>query len=148
VIDIRHLKEEVGISNEDVAKRLIDHGFHAPTMSFPVAGTLMVEPTESESYAELERFCEAMLAIRAEIDRVAAGEWPVEDNPLVTSPHPAEDLVADRLGPPLHPRGGRVPARRGRADKYWPPVSRIDNAYGDRHLQCACPPIEAFDDGS
>jgi glycine dehydrogenase len=148
VIDIRHLKEEVGISNEDVAKRLIDHGFHAPTMSFPVAGTLMVEPTESESYAELERFCEAMLAIRTEIDRVAAGEWPVEDNPLVTSPHPAEDLVVTDWDHPYTREEAAFPPGADRADKYWPPVSRIDNAYGDRHLQCACPPIEAFDDGS
>jgi glycine dehydrogenase len=148
VIDIRHLKEEVGISNEDVAKRLIDHGFHAPTMSFPVAGTLMVEPTESESYAELERFCEAMLAIRAEIDRVAAGEWPVDDNPLGTSPHPAEDLVVADWDHPYTREEAAFPPGAVRADKYWPPVSRIDNAYGDRHLQCACPPIEAFDDGS
>jgi glycine dehydrogenase len=148
VIDIRHLKEEVGISNEDVAKRLIDHGFHAPTMSFPVAGTLMVEPTESESYAELERFCEAMLAIRGEIDRVAAGEWPVTDNPLVTAPHPAEDLVVADWQHPYTREEAVFPAGAVRADKYWPPVSRIDNAYGDRHLQCACPPPEAFDDGS
>jgi glycine dehydrogenase len=148
VIDIRHLREEVGISNEDVAKRLVDHGFHAPTMSFPVAGTLMVEPTESESYAELERFCEAMLAIRAEIDRVAAGEWPLEDNPLVTAPHPAEDLVADDWDHPYTREEAAFPPGAVRADKYWPPVSRIDNAYGDRHLQCACPPPEAFDDGS
>ena len=148
VIDIRHLKEEVGISNEDVAKRLIDHGFHAPTMSFPVAGTLMVEPTESESYAELERFCEAMLAVRAEIDRVAAGEWPADDNPLVTSPHPAEDLMVADWDHPYTREEAAFPPGAVRADKYWPPVSRIDNAYGDRHLQCACPPIEAFDDGS
>jgi glycine dehydrogenase len=117
-------------------------------MSFPVAGTLMVEPTESESYAELERFCEAMLAIRAEIDRVAAGEWPVDDNPLGTSPHPAEDLVVADWDHPYTREEAAFPPGAVRADKYWPPVSRIDNAYGDRHLQCACPPIEAFDDGS
>jgi glycine dehydrogenase len=148
VIDIRHLREEVGISNEDVAKRLIDHGFHAPTMSFPVAGTLMVEPTESESYAELERFCEAMLAIRAEIDRVAAGQWPVDDNPLVSAPHPAEDLLVADWDHPYTREEAAFPPGAVRADKYWPPVSRIDNAYGDRHLQCACPPLEAYDDGA
>jgi glycine dehydrogenase len=146
IIDVRPLKE-VGISNEDVAKRLIDHGFHAPTMSFPVAGTLMIEPTESESLAELDRFCDAMLAIRAEAARVEAGEWPSDDNPLVNAPHPAEDL----LGAPwehAYPRelaaypGGSTP----RGDKYWPPVSRVDNAHGDRHLVCACPAPEAFED--
>jgi glycine dehydrogenase len=151
VIDIRHLREEVGISNEDVAKRLVDHGFHAPTMSFPVAGTLMVEPTESESYLELERFCDAMLAIRAEIDRVAAGEWPRDDNPLVNAPHPATDLLADAWDHPYTREEAAYPSgsdRGDRSDKYWPPVARIDNAYGDRHLMCACPPPDAFDDGS
>jgi glycine dehydrogenase len=151
VIDVRHLKEEVGISNEDVAKRLIDHGFHAPTMSFPVAGTLMVEPTESESYAELERFCEAMLDIRAEIDKVASGEWPRDDNPLVNAPHPAVDVVTDAWDHPYSREEAAYPAgsdQGDRSDKYWVPVARIDNAHGDRHLVCACPPPDAFDDGS
>jgi glycine dehydrogenase len=151
VIDVRHLKEEVGISNEDVAKRLIDHGFHAPTMSFPVAGTLMVEPTESESYGELERFCDAMLEIRTEIDKVAAGEWPRDDNPLVNAPHPAVDVVADAWDHPYTREQAAYPSgsdQGDRSDKYWVPVARIDNAHGDRHLVCACPPPDAFDDGS
>lgn len=154
IVDLRPLQDATGITNEDVAKRLIDHGFHAPTMSFPVAGTLMIEPTESESKAELDRFCDAMLAIRDEIARVAAGEWPADDNPLVRSPHPHTVLVADtwdRAYPrsaalaaqPHADQDGPVPA----AQRYWPPVSRVDNAHGDRNLVCACPPPEAFAEG-
>jgi glycine dehydrogenase len=147
IIDVRPLQDSAGISNEDVAKRLIDHGFHAPTMSWPVAGTLMIEPTESESKRELDRFAAAMLAIRAEADEVAAGRWPADDNPLVNAPHPAADLlVADWSHPysraeAAYPEGARVD------DKYWPPVSRIDNAHGDRNLVCACPPPEELADG-
>jgi glycine dehydrogenase len=154
IIDLRPLQAETGITNEDVAKRLIDLGFHAPTMSFPVAGTLMIEPTESESLAELDRFCEAMVRIRQEIDEVAAGTWPADDNPLVRAPHPAEEVVADdwdRAYPrevAAYPVGGDAPdGPRPRADRYWPPVSRVDNAHGDRNLVCACPPPEAFADG-
>ncbi|MFA9428611.1 aminomethyl-transferring glycine dehydrogenase [Egicoccus sp. AB-alg2] len=146
IVDVRGWKERSGITNEDVAKRLIDHGFHAPTMSFPVAGTLMIEPTESESKAELDRFCDAMLAIRAEEERVEAGEWPRDDNPLVNAPHPAEDLLADEWSHPYGRREAAYPAGVRRDDKYWPPVSRIDNAHGDRNLVCACPAPEAFAD--
>jgi glycine dehydrogenase len=190
IVDVRAWKERSGTTNEDVAKRLIDHGFHAPTMSFPVAGTLMIEPTESEAKVELDRFCDAMLAIREEERRVEAGEWPRDDNPLVNAPHPAEDLLADDWKHPYTPAEAAFPtlasgegaedeaslggnegaerarrgtqasglggnegaerARRGtqaRTDKYWPPVSRIDQAHGDRHLVCACPPPESFEDG-
>ncbi len=145
IVDVRGLQASVGVSNEDVAKRLIDHGFHAPTMSFPVPGTLMVEPTESESRAELDRFCDAMLAIREEADRIGAGEWPTDDNPLVNAPHVAEDLLVDDWERPYPRELAAYPARAVRDDKYWSPVSRIDQAHGDRHLVCACPPPDAFE---
>jgi glycine dehydrogenase len=153
IIDLRPLQAETGITNEDVAKRLIDLGFHAPTMSFPVAGTLMIEPTESESLAELDRFCDAMARIREEIDAVAAGTWPADDNPLVRAPHPAEEVLADDWDRAYPREVAAYPGRwdlpdgtRPRADKYWPPVARIDNAHGDRNLVCACPPPDAFAD--
>jgi glycine dehydrogenase len=146
IVDIRGIKEATGVSNEDVAKRLIDHGFHAPTMSFPVAGTLMIEPTESEAKVELDRFVEAMLAIRAEIDQVADGVWPRDDNPLVNAPHPAIDLLAGTWEHAYTREEAAYPSAGTRTDKYWPPVSRIDNAHGDRNLVCACPPPDAFDD--
>ena len=142
ILDLRPLKAVTGISNDDVAKRLIDYGFHAPTMSFPVAGTLMVEPTESEDRAELDRFVEAMIAIKAEAERVAAGEWPAGDNPLVNAPHTAAALVGEWDHP--YSREEAVFPAGITAAKYWPPVRRIDQAYGDRNLVCACPPIEAF----
>jgi glycine dehydrogenase len=138
ILDLRPLTKSSGISVDDVAKRLIDYGFHAPTMSFPVAGTLMVEPTESESVAELDRFCDAMLAIRAEIDRVEAGEWPVEDNPLHHAPHTAECLVGD-WDHAYDRRTAAYPPGVAPTAKFWPPVRRIDGAYGDRNLVCACP---------
>ncbi|MFD3684877.1 aminomethyl-transferring glycine dehydrogenase [Nocardiopsis sp. NPDC058631] len=144
VIDIRPLQKASGISNEDVAKRLMDYGFHAPTMSFPVNGTLMVEPTESENLAELERFVEAMIAIRAEIDLVAAGEWDAEDNPLRNAPHTAEAVTADEWKHGYTRAEAVYPLPSLRTDKYWPPVGRIDQAYGDRNLVCSCPPPEAF----
>ncbi|MCL2891711.1 aminomethyl-transferring glycine dehydrogenase [Brenneria tiliae] len=141
ILDIRPLKESSGISEMDIAKRLIDYGFHAPTMSFPVAGTLMVEPTESESQAELDRFIDAMLAIRAEIDRVVSGEWPLEDNPLVNAPHTQDELAAEWP----HPYSRELavfPA--GSENKYWPTVKRLDDVYGDRHLFCSCVPLEDY----
>ena len=144
ILDLRPLTQQTGVTVDDVAKRLVDHGFHAPTMSFPVAGTLMVEPTESEDLAELDRFCDAMIAIRAEIDRVAAGDWPKDDNPLVGAPHTAACLTAEWT----HPYTRAEAAYPGGTDprsKYWPPVRRIDGAYGDRHLVCSCPPPEAFE---
>ncbi|WP_376716627.1 aminomethyl-transferring glycine dehydrogenase [Microbacterium aquilitoris] len=144
ILDLRPLKEATGITVDDVAKRLIDYGFHAPTMSFPVAGTLMVEPTESEDLAELDRFVEAMIAIRAEADAVAAGEWPANDNPLVNAPHSAASVITSEWAHPYPREIAVYPAPGIVRTKYWPPVRRIDNAYGDRNLVCACPPIEAF----
>ncbi|MBW9093554.1 aminomethyl-transferring glycine dehydrogenase [Microbacterium jejuense] len=144
ILDLRPLKEATGVTVDDVAKRLIDYGFHAPTMSFPVAGTLMVEPTESEDLGEIERFIEAMIAIRAEAERVAAGEWPADDNPLVNAPHTAESVVAGEWTHPYSRETAVYPVRALVRTKYWPPVRRIDQAYGDRNLVCACPPIEAF----
>jgi glycine dehydrogenase len=144
ILDLRPISKGTGVTVDDVAKRLIDYGFHAPTMSFPVAGTLMVEPTESESLAELDRFCDAMVAIRTEIDRVAAGDWPADDNPLCNAPHTAEDVSADDWTH-SYPRSlAAWPVAALRQAKYWPPVSRIDGAFGDRNLVCSCPPLEAF----
>lgn len=144
ILDLRPLREETGITVDDVAKRLIDYGFHAPTMSFPVAGTLMVEPTESEDLAEIERFIEAMIAIRAEASAVAAGEWPADDNPLVNAPHTAQAVVAGEWAHPYSRETAVYPIASLVRTKYWPPVRRIDQAYGDRNLVCACPPVEAF----
>ncbi|KXO95909.1 aminomethyl-transferring glycine dehydrogenase [Tsukamurella pseudospumae] len=146
ILDVRGITKETGVSIDDVAKRLADYGFHAPTMSFPVAGTLMVEPTESESLGEIDEFCDAMIAIRAEISRVASGEWPVDDNPLRGAPHTAECLVTEWDHPysrevAVYPQG--LPSGGARA-KVWPSVRRIDGVYGDRNLVCSCPPIEAF----
>nr|WP_082480190.1 aminomethyl-transferring glycine dehydrogenase [Aeromicrobium sp. Leaf272] len=141
ILDLRGIAKQTGVSVDDVAKRLVDYGFHAPTMSFPVAGTLMVEPTESEDLAELDRFCDAMLAIRAEIDQVAAGEWPEGDNPLAQAPHAARELLDWQHAYPI--ATGVFPTGSTQ-DKYFPPVGRIDQAYGDRNLACSCPPIEAF----
>jgi glycine dehydrogenase len=142
IIDLRSLEKTVGITNEDVAKRLIDYGFHAPTMSFPVAGTLMIEPTESESLAELDRFCDAMIAIRAEIAQVADGTWPADDNPLVHAPHTAEEVGGDEWTHPYPRSLAGWPTAHQREAKYWVPVSRIDGGFGDRNLVCSCPPIE------
>jgi glycine dehydrogenase len=144
ILDLRPLKETTGIGNDDVAKRLMDYGFHAPTMSFPVSGTLMIEPTESEDLAELERFIQAMIAIRLEADRVAAGEWPADDNPLVNAPHTAESVIAGEWQHSYSRELAVYPAASDRAAKYWPPVRRVDQAYGDRNLVCACPPISEF----
>ncbi len=144
ILDLRPMTKETGVTAEDVAKRLADYGFHAPTLSFPVAGTLMVEPTESESREELDRFCEAMIAIRAEADRVGSGEWPLDDNPLVRAPHTAEDVSVDRWERTYSREEAAYPVATLRRDKYWPPVSRIDNAGGDRNLVCACPPLDTY----
>ena len=144
IIDLRPIQKATGITNEDVAKRLIDYGFHAPTMSFPVPGTLMIEPTESEPLAELDRFVDAMVSIRDEIRNVEVGVWPREDNPLVNAPHPAEDLLVKDWAHPYSRDAAAYPVPGLRRRKYWPPVSRIDNAAGDRHLVCDCGPIEAY----
>jgi len=143
IIDFRDIKQETGITAEDVAKRLVDYGFHAPTMSWPVAETMMIEPTESEARAEIDRFCDAMIQIRGEIRQIETGEADRADNPLKRAPHTADLLMADWTRPysretAFTPLGGDP------ADKYWPPVARVDNVYGDRHLVCTCPPIEAY----
>ncbi|WMN90148.1 aminomethyl-transferring glycine dehydrogenase [Vibrio parahaemolyticus] len=146
IVDIRPLKEETGISEEDIAKRLMDYGFHAPTMSFPVAGTLMVEPTESEDLEELDRFCEAMIAIREEMTKVKNGEWPLENNPLVNAPHTQVDLAAAEWDRPYSRELGCFPSKATKSWKYWPTVNRVDNVYGDRNLICSCPSIENYED--
>jgi glycine dehydrogenase len=144
ILDLRPLREATGVTVDDVAKRLIDYGFHAPTMSFPVAGTLMVEPTESEDLAEIDRFIDAMIAIKAEADSVGSGEWPREDNPLVGAPHTAESIVDDAWDHAYSRETAVYPVRSLVRGKYWPPVRRIDQAFGDRNLVCSCPPPEAF----
>ncbi|KLV03424.1 glycine dehydrogenase [Photobacterium aquae] len=147
IIDIRPLKEASGISEEDVAKRLMDYGFHAPTMSFPVAGTLMIEPTESEDLAELDRFCEAMIAIRHEIARVQDGEWDLKDNPLVNAPHTQADLMDAEWNRSYSRELACYPSSHTKAAKYWPSVNRVDNVFGDRNLVCSCPGIENYING-
>lgn len=143
IIDTRPFKDSAGIGVEDIAKRLIDYGFHAPTMSWPVAGTLMIEPTESEPLAELDRFCDTMLSIRDEIRQLENGAWDRQDNPLVNAPHTAESVVTDQWPHPYDAMLAVAPVGRSTlADKYWPPVARVDNVHGDRHLVCTCPPIE------
>ena len=153
ILDLRPITKASGVSVDDVAKRLVDYGFHAPTMSFPVAGTLMVEPTESENLAELDRFCDAMIAIRAEIEKVQSGDWPKDDNPLVNAPHTQARVTADEWPHPYSRRSAAYPSglhagpisARG-FDKYWPPVGRIDGAFGDRNLVCTCPPVADFEE--
>ncbi|MBI4900374.1 MAG: aminomethyl-transferring glycine dehydrogenase [Actinobacteria bacterium] len=153
ILDLRALTKRTGVTVDDVAKRLVDYGFHAPTMSFPVAGTLMVEPTESESKEELDRFCDAMIAIAGEAERVLAGEWPIDDNPLHNAPHPLARVVADEWDHPYSRQLAAFPggtphgplAARPVKDKYWPAVGRIDGVYGDRNLMCECPPPEAYE---
>ncbi|ORA84698.1 aminomethyl-transferring glycine dehydrogenase [Mycobacterium malmoense] len=144
ILDLRGITKSTGVTVDDVAKRLADYGFHAPTMSFPVAGTLMVEPTESESLTEVDAFCEAMIAIRGEIDKVAAGQWPVDDSPLRGAPHTAECLLVADWDHPYTREEAAYPLGTHFRPKVWPPVRRIDGAYGDRHLVCSCPPVEAF----
>ncbi|GAD90212.1 glycine dehydrogenase [Vibrio halioticoli NBRC 102217] len=144
IIDIRPLKEETGISEEDIAKRLMDYGFHAPTMSFPVAGTLMIEPTESEDLEELNRFCDAMVAIRKEMNKVRDGEWPLDNNPLVNAPHTQVDLASSEWDHPYSREIGAFPSKSQSIWKYWPTVNRVDNVYGDRNLICTCPSIDEY----
>jgi glycine dehydrogenase len=145
IVDVRDITKETGVTVDDVAKRLIDYGFHAPTMSFPVAGTLMIEPTESEDLTEIDRFCDAMIAIRGEIDAVAQGVWPVDDSPLRNSPHTAECLLGE-WDKSYSRELAAYPLESERSAKYWPPVRRIDGAYGDRNLVCACPEPSAFEE--
>jgi glycine dehydrogenase len=143
IIDLRPITKATGVTVDDVAKRLVDYGFHAPTMSFPVSGTLMIEPTESESLFEIDRFCAAMIAIKDEIDAVASGSWELESSPLRNAPHTAEDLIGEWKRP-YDRELGAYPVAALRASKYFPPVSRIDAAYGDRNLICSCEPLESL----
>ena len=148
IIDTRPLKENAGVTVDDIAKRLMDYGFHAPTMSWPVAGTLMIEPTESESKVELDRFCDAMIAIAGEAARIEAGEWPADDNPLGNAPHTALALMAEEWSHPYSRETAAYPVAGLRDAKYWPPVARIDNAHGDRHLVCTCPSLDDYRDAA
>lgn len=144
IIDLRPLKDSSGISEEDIAKRLMDYGFHAPTMSFPVAGTLMIEPTESESKREIDRFCDALIKIRREIGRVESGQLPADNNPLVNAPHTQDDIVSGDWDRPYSREEAVFPCGQLKENKHWPAVNRIDNVYGDRNLFCACPDIESY----
>jgi glycine dehydrogenase len=144
ILDLRPLKDSCGISAEDVAKRLIDYGFHAPTLSFPVPGTLMVEPTESEPLHELDRFCDAMIAIRAEINKVETGAWPPLANPLKNAPHTAQALLAADWPQPYSREQAAYPLASVRTNKYWVPVGRVDNVHGDRNLMCSCAPVADY----
>jgi glycine dehydrogenase len=144
ILDLRPFKASAGVEAEDVAKRLIDYGFHAPTMSFPVAGTLMIEPTESESKAELDRLCDALITIREEIRAIEDGRADRDDNPLKNAPHTAEAVTADSWSHPYSREQAAFPAPWVREHKFWPAVGRVDNAWGDRHLVCSCPPMESY----
>jgi glycine dehydrogenase len=144
IVDLRALKKSAGIEAEDVAKRLMDYGFHAPTMSFPIPGTLMIEPTESEPRGELDRFCEAMIAIRREIAEIESGAQPRESNLLKNAPHTAEALLATEWPHPYTRERAAYPLAWLRPRKFWPPVGRLDNVFGDRHFICACPPVDSY----
>ena len=146
ILDLRPLAKTTGIGAEDVAKRLIDYGFHAPTLSFPVAGTLMVEPTESEPLAELDRFCDAMIAIRGEIAQVESAAWPQDDNPLKNAPHTAQSLLKADWPHAYSREQAAYPVPGLHRQKYWVPVGRVDNVWGDRNLSCSCPPMSAYAD--
>jgi glycine dehydrogenase len=144
ILDTRPFKASAGVDVEDIAKRIIDYGFHPPTVSFPVAGTLMIEPTESESKEELDRFCDAMIAIREEIREIEDGRADREQNLLTNAPHTLEQVIADGWSRPYGRERAAFPSRAAREHKIWPTVGRVDSAYGDRHLQCVCPPVEAY----
>jgi glycine cleavage system P protein (glycine dehydrogenase) len=145
ILDCRGFKKSAGVEAEDIAKRLMDYGFHAPTMSFPVPGTLMIEPTESESRAELDRFCEAMIAIRGEIAAIEEGKLDRASNPLKHAPHTDQVVCGSEWDRPYSREQAAFPLPYLREHKYWPPVSRVDNAYGDRNLVCTCPPLDAYE---
>jgi glycine dehydrogenase len=145
IIDLRAIKDSAGVTVDDVAKRLIDYGFHAPTMSFPVPGTLMIEPTESESKKEIDRFCDAMLEIRKEIDSIQKGVYPTDDNPLCHAPHTAEILITDNWNRSYKKEIAAYPVAALKNSKYWPPVGRIDNVHGDKNLICSCLPVSEYE---
>ena len=144
ILDLRPLKETSGVTAEDVAKRLMDYGFHAPTLSFPVPSTLMVEPTESKSLVELDRFIDAMVAIRSEICQIETGHWPQDNNPLEQAPHTAASLLATAWDQPYSRETAAFPLASLKLDKYWPPVGRVDNVRGDRNLSCNCIPVADY----
>jgi glycine dehydrogenase len=144
IVDVRPLTKKTGVTAEDIAKRLADYGYHAPTLAFPVANTLMIEPTESETLIEIDRFCDAMISIKAEADRVGSGEWPRDDNPLHFAPHTAQDVTSDEWARSYTRELAAYPLDSLRVDKYWPPVGRVDGVAGDRNLICSCPPLEAY----
>jgi glycine dehydrogenase len=146
IVDLRHIKHSCGITVDDVAKRLVDYGFHAPTMSFPVADTLMIEPTESEAKREIDRFCDAMISIRAEIAEIESGSADPENNLLRNAPHTYHLLLEDDWPRPYSKQQTYFPLHAQHDEKYWPPVARIDNVHGDRHLICTCPPLSAYAD--
>ena len=148
IIDIRPIKDELNISEEDIAKRLVDYGFHAPTMSFPVPGTLMIEPTESESKEEIDRFVTAMVSIHEEIEKVRNGKYDRDDNPIKNAPHTIEEIASDNWTHSYSRTEGAFPHSYLYNNKYWAPVARIDNVYGDRNLFCVCPPIEEYEEVS
>jgi glycine dehydrogenase len=144
IVDCRQFKTAAGIEIEDIAKRLMDYGFHAPTMSWPVPGALMIEPTESESKVELDRFCDAMIAIHSEIKAIESGRMDKANNPLKNAPHTAQMIAADKWDHPYSRQQAAFPAPWTRENKFWPPVRRVDNVYGDRNVVCTCPPVEAY----
>ena len=144
ILDLRPLKSTSGVTAEDVAKRLMDYGFHAPTLSFPVPGTLMVEPTESESLAELDRFANAMIAIRAEIAQIESGHWPQDNNPLTNAPHTAASVIATDWPHPYSREVAAFPVPALKYNKYWPTTGRVDNVWGDRNLSCSCVPVGEY----
>ena len=146
IIDLRPIKSKTGISEEDIAKRLIDYGYHAPTMSWPVAGTLMIEPTESENLAEINRFCNALISIKKEIDKVDNGSFDKKDNPLINAPHTHIELSGNEWKDSYKREEAAFPNGYMRDNKYWPPVARVDNVYGDRNLVCSCPSLQEYKD--
>ena len=144
ILDLRPFRRSAGVTDEDIAKRLMDYGFHAPTMSFPVPGTMMVEPTESESKAELDRFAEALISIREEIRRIESGRMDRKNNPLKNAPHTAAELASSEWSRPYSREEAVFPSAASRAHKFWPAVRRVDNAFGDRNLVCTCPPVASY----
>lgn len=144
IIDIRTIKNETGVTEEDIAKRLIDFGFHAPTMSWPVPGTMMIEPTESESLKELDRFCDTLIKIKAEIDKIKSGKFDKTDNPIKNAPHTDLELASNEWKHKYSREEAAYPSKFLRSNKFWPPVARVDNVYGDKNLFCSCPDMEEF----
>ena len=144
IIDIRNIKSETGVTEEDIAKRLIDFGFHAPTMSWPVAGTMMIEPTESEGMSELDRFCDTLIKIKQEIEKIKSGEFDKIDNPIKNAPHTDSELASDNWTHNYSREEAAYPAKFLRANKFWPPVARVDNVYGDKNIFCTCPSMDEF----